>query len=258
MKRIHIVGSSPRTGTTLLFEMMNACFDIDNACKHEKSICSKIPKSGNIYLTKHPGEISAVRIPLLLDNNLFVLCILRDPRDTVVSFHGSFPDIYWCSLRYWKLFVKIFDKISNNSHFVAIKYEDLVNDPNATQEKIMKHLPFLTKIHDFSEYHLHADPSAKAIRALKTLRPIDSKSIGNWKNHLPRIRQQIAVHGTISDDLIRFGYETDRAWEKCLEHVKIEHFETKNKEHFSLKYLYIRKLSEYRASLNILIRKLVS
>ena len=35
MKRIHIVGSGPRTGTTLMVKLMSTCFKIDHAVDHE-------------------------------------------------------------------------------------------------------------------------------------------------------------------------------------------------------------------------------
>ena len=41
MRRIHIVGSSPRTGTTLLTELLTCCFQPEGFCEHELSIFSE-------------------------------------------------------------------------------------------------------------------------------------------------------------------------------------------------------------------------
>ena len=38
MRRIHIVGCGPRTGTTLMAELMGTCFDINASCQHEESV----------------------------------------------------------------------------------------------------------------------------------------------------------------------------------------------------------------------------
>ncbi|MDD5367064.1 MAG: sulfotransferase [Gallionellaceae bacterium] len=256
MKRIHIVGSGPRTGTTLLAEAMAACFRIDHVCEHESSICTRLPPAGNCLLTKDPGEAGAVRLPLLLNKDLYVVCIIRDPRDTVVSFHGSDSQSYWAGLRFWKRFGADFDRLTAHRRFIHIRYEDLVTDPDKVQDEIMKRIPFLEKIHNFSAYHRVARPSRKSLEALKELRPIEAKGIGNWKDHLPRIKQQIALHGPISADLVKFGYEPDAAWESCLADVEAGDFVSSRPEFFSPRGLHKLRSRERREVMNILIRAL--
>jgi hypothetical protein len=257
MKRIHIVGSGPRTGTTLLAEAMATCFHIDHACKHEASICTKEPRTGNCLLTKQPVELNAVRLPLLLNNDLYVICIIRDPRDSIVSFHGSKPGVYWTSLRFWKQFCKKYNTLSKNQRFILLKYEDLVRYPDKIQNYLQIQIPFLQKKYAFSEYHRVAKPSDSSFKALKGLRPIEPVGIGNWKNHLSRVKQQIMIHGPISDELIRFGYETDDEWEKTLLGVKEGSFPTKIGEHFTLNLLFKRKRKGIQECFNILLRTLV-
>jgi hypothetical protein len=46
-----------------------------------------------------------------------------------------------------------------------------------------------------------------------------STRIGNWRNHLPRVAGQIALHGSITEDLIEFGYEIDDSWLSILKDV---------------------------------------
>ncbi|MCK5644246.1 MAG: sulfotransferase, partial [Gammaproteobacteria bacterium] len=136
MKRIHIVGSGPRTGTTLLVEVMATCFHIDHSCEHESPICTDQPKEGNCFLTKKPGDFASVGLPLLLNPQLYVVCMIRDPRDSIVSFHGSRPGVYWTGLKKWKLFVKKYDKLAKHPRFVPVKYEDLVSDPDGIQKQL--------------------------------------------------------------------------------------------------------------------------
>ncbi len=57
MQRIHIVGCGPRTGTTLIAEMMAACFEIDLYPKHESSIYTRPTRPAKIFLTKRPRDI---------------------------------------------------------------------------------------------------------------------------------------------------------------------------------------------------------
>ena len=84
----------------------------------------------------------------------------------------------------------------------------------------MKRLPFLVKRDSFSNYHAIAAPSKNSLDALKGVRPVSSTSIGNWRQHLPRVAGQIQQHGSITKDLIEYGYEQDESWDKILTEVK--------------------------------------
>ncbi|UBM62463.1 sulfotransferase [Candidatus Sulfidibacterium hydrothermale] len=256
MKRIHIIGSGPRTGTTLLAEAMVACYEIDNYVEHEARIFKDEPLTGNIFLTKYPADYYAVNLPLMLNPDLYVICIIRDPRDAIISKHGSRQDIYWAGLRYWKLFVKYYDKLRKHKRFILIKYEDLVSKPDEIQELIEKQIPFLKRKAKFSEYHLVAKPNKKALSALKGVRPILPNGIGVWKADLSRVVGQVILHGNISDDLIKFGYEPDKSWENILENINPNFGESFWPEYFTTFDLLKRKSGEYRELINIFLRKL--
>jgi len=258
MKRIHIIGSGPRTGTTLLAEVMHTCFNIDNHCEHEASIFTNEPKSGNIFLTKQPGEILAVKWPLRLNPNLYIICIIRDPRDTVVSSHGRQPDVYWTGLRYWKQFVKLHPRLSMHPRFISFHYEDFVSYPDKIQAKIMDAIPSLEKTHKFSEYHLYARPSSKSLNALKSIRPISPSGVGVWIRHLARIKEQITIHGSISDELIQHGYENDYNWEKCLVDVDFTRFKQNRPQFIRLRDRLEHQSHQLLEVLNILLRTLKS
>ena len=51
VKRLHIVGC-PRSGTTLLMELVATCFDSGGYCEHELSIFEPVEGGGDIYFTK--------------------------------------------------------------------------------------------------------------------------------------------------------------------------------------------------------------
>lgn len=258
MKRIHIVGSGPRTGTTLLAEVMAACFKIDHTCEHESPICTEQPKIGNCLLTKQPGDFASVTLPLLINPKLFVICIMRDPRDSIASFHGSNANMYWTGLRYWKLFVKKYTILRKLPRFILIKYEDFVRDPNKAQRYIMKKIPFLDKKYLFSDYHLVANPSKLSLNALRNLRPIEPVGIGSWKNNLPRLKQQIFIHGSISKELIYFGYELDDSWEKILSEIEEVDYQTARPEYIGIKDIIKHKKRELKEVANIVMRNMRS
>jgi len=256
MKRIHIVGSGPRTGTTLLAEVMATCFDIDHSFEHESSICTFEPRSGNCMLTKQPGEIGAIKWPLTLNPDLYVICIIRDPRDTVVSSHGKMPGRYWTGLRYWKLFVIKYEQLKKHPRFIMVRYEEFVDDPDAVQDVLERNIPFLERRFKFSEYHLHCQPSEKSLQAIRTLRPIESKGVGAWKKHLARVKQQIQIHGDISDELIHFGYESNKNWKSVLNDIPDVSYETVRPEYLGLKNNWLHFKNQFCESANIIARRM--
>ncbi len=245
MQRIHIVGCGPRTGTTLMAEMMSACFDIDLYPKHESSIYTRPARKAKIFLTKRPRDILVVGPMLRLMSNLHVVYMLRDPRDMVVSKHRKDPDRYWASLRYWKTYTIYGRKLENHPRFITVRYEDLVVQADSVQEYLAQRIPFLTKRASFSRYHEIAKPDDDSLAALKGMRPVSSTSIGNWRNHLSRIAGQIQNHGDISQDLIEYGYEQDDSWLKELKGVTPDFSESHWAEYFTKEELKQRMKWKY-------------
>lgn len=219
MKRLHIVGAGPRTGTTLMAEAMIACFEIDVYTDHEDRIYAQPPHDGKIFLTKAPEDILVVSPLLRVLSNLYVIYMLRDPRDTITSKHRKNPDRYWASLWFWHTYTTFGRKLQEHPRFITIRYEDLVGDPDGTQRILMERMPFLIKKVTFSRFHEVTDPSAASEKALGGVRSISPASIGNWRNHLPRVAGQLRLHKPITQDLIEFGYENDDLWLRELDKV---------------------------------------
>ncbi len=237
MERIHIVGCGPRSGTTLLAELMRVSFNIDLYASHEASISTIPPDTGDIFLTKKPRDILTVEPALKMNKNLTVLYMVRDPRDMVVSKHGIAPDQYWSSLKFWKTYSTYGKRLENHPRFITIRYESLVKNPDEVQNMILEKIPYLKKTQLFSEFSRESKVSSGSQKALGSVRKISSSSIGAWKNHLPRIKNQLKKHGSISQDLIDYGYEPDRAWEQILENVEDIDFQSYKEEYFSKKML---------------------
>lgn len=218
MERLHIVGLGPRTGTTLLAECMAVCFEIDAFEQHEASLCQH-RKNVDVYLTKNPVDLHIVGPRLRLDPHLHVIAMLRDPRDVIVSKHRLDPDRYWAPLRFWKRHLQIIRRLMHCKRFVLVRYEAFVEEPNSVQEMLMTKLPFLRRKACFSDFHNHAMPSGKSLKAMGPLRPFSTSSVGNWRNHLPRVAGQMSIHGSIASELIELGYEKDESWLEALDGV---------------------------------------
>lgn len=213
MQRIHIVGLNPRTGTTLLAECMRTSFDIELAEQHEASI-SRLRRCKGVYLTKYPRDLYLIGTRLALDSRFHVLCMVRDPRDTVVSKHGKGTDDYFnaTSLITFRHRWRLAQQYASNPRFMLIRYEDLIADPNAVQDRIAERLPFLKKRYPFSTFHQAGPVSCASERALNGVRPIDSSNRGKWINHLDRLREKLEEAGPIDRELFELGYESDPRW----------------------------------------------
>ena len=105
MRHIHIVGTGPRTGTTLITEAMVPCFNIDSHAEHEQRVFKKPLRPGSVYLTKTVKDILIAKPFLRVKPELYVIGMIRDPRDAVVSKHRKTPDRYWGGLRYWHTYL---------------------------------------------------------------------------------------------------------------------------------------------------------
>lgn len=236
MNRVHIVGLSPRTGTTLMMELMAHCFNFEAYANHEMSIFRVPDKPVSTFCSKSPKDIVNIK-HVLNDPNLWFICMIRDPRDVVVSKHASDPEKYWVNLDFFQERFQALNSLLASDRFIPIKYEELVENPNSIQQQLIEAIPFLQKTADFSDFHKIATPTEKAVTALNGVRKISTTRVGNWKSHLPRIKAQLDIFGSISRMLIELGYETDDQWEKQLEATKPDNGES----HFPVDGFTLRK-----------------
>lgn len=235
MNQIHIVGVSPRSGTTLLAEAMKTCFAIDYCTPHEDRLFTRPPFKTDLFLTKRPRDIMIAGPSLKVDPNFYVICLIRDPRDIIVSKHQKAPDKYWTGLKFWNVYNKKLKELEKYPQFISFKYEEFVSEPDTIQELLMKKIPFLQKKMQFSEYHLAASVSESSKEAMKSVRPIKPTSVGKWREHKARVAGQIQLHGSISEDLIHFEYEDDEKWMAELDGVDPDLSESYHSELVTLK-----------------------
>ncbi|GAH08264.1 unnamed protein product, partial [marine sediment metagenome] len=200
MLRVHIIGGS-RSGTTLMMQLMGACFDFEAYATRETSIfCLKTEKSIKglrSFCSKHPVDIKNLKLLLKLNKNLHFIYMLRDPRDAVCSCLRRGDEITWVSLRMWFYKYKKMCNYIECDRFHVIKYEDLVTDPQKVQQHIQSKITALNKTADFIDFYKHVVPSVTINENLNGLRKIDSNSIGNWRNHMPVLLARMTEFGNI-------------------------------------------------------------
>ena len=219
-RHIHIVACSPRSGTTLLHEVMVTCFRTDKHYDHEIRFNLVSAEDGQILITKRPKD--TMYMPAVLDDDpeLYVVYVLRDPRDVICSRHGKDKSMYYSNIRLYRDLHAYAQEMYGHDRFLEVRYEDFVRDPDSTQRLIEDKFPWLEKKHDFSEYHEHAQVSAKSVTAMHSVRPIAPTSVGVWTQHPGRIKGQQQIHGSLTPLLIELGYESTADWEKVLTGVE--------------------------------------
>ncbi|MEH6629157.1 MAG: sulfotransferase domain-containing protein [Motiliproteus sp.] len=213
MKRVHIIGP-PRSGTTLMLELMTTCFQFSCFSKKEVSLLEPLqglPSQGSLC-TKNPQDHRLVSSILPADENQWFISMVRDPRDIVVSRHGLKPDAYWANLNQWRCWLENTRGFHTHPRLVEVRYEELVARPDKVQETLAAQLDFLPATKRFSNYDQFASPSQQSLAAMRSIRKITGDSIGNWKKHLPRLAGQIEIHGSIAEELIGLGYEDNDLW----------------------------------------------
>ena len=218
MKRLHIVGC-PRSGTTLLLELLSTCFANSGFCAHEMSILQPLRASGDLYISKQPNDIKQLQHIFHRDPQLYVIYMCRDPRAVITSTHREHPGQYFCNYRVWRECDRAAQRYCGHPRFLQLRYEDLVSDPDAIQREISGHFGFLRQQHPFSDYHLLAQPSQASRQAMNGLRAVSRDSLDKWREHLPRVAEQYRRHPTLAGDLQRLGYEPDERWLEQLEGV---------------------------------------
>jgi hypothetical protein len=224
--RLHIVGSSPRSGTTLLFELISACFDIQKVGDHEVSLFSAPRTITGPYASKKPTDLIHAARVLRWDPQLHVIYMQRDPRDVIVSEHGSRPGEYWCDFDVWRRNQALRHKIGNHPRVYECRYEALVREPDAEQERIAESFSFLNPLHSFSEFERVCHTTDSANLALKGVRSVCDSSVGTWRRDLPRIAAQLQSHPDMATALVDAGYEADLSWTGELQNVAPDHRES--------------------------------
>jgi hypothetical protein len=180
-----------------------------------------------------------------VDPDLYVICMIRDPRDIICSKHKKDPGRYWAGLKFWNLYSKMVGNLVQYAHFIPIRYENFVSSPDEVQKHIAKKIPFLKQRAPFSEYHKTASVSEASQEALRSMRPIKPASVGKWRKHKDRIAGQVKLHSSITGDLIKFGYEKDDQWLHELDNVEPDMRNSHFSENMTFKEERLKKLGRY-------------
>ncbi len=216
--RVHVVGCY-RSGTTLMMELLWYAYPFTGRSEHEAPLFRPVPAGQTLYLTKKPPDTIRIERAFLADEKLHVVAMVRDPRSVATSRHASFPDVYFAGFGRWLEYQAVIERLSEHPRWLAVRYEDLLRDPEAVQARIEAAFPFLHRQRSFAAFPEGTDVPGRAGISLGGARGLDPSRTEAWRQHLPRIRAQMDDHPEVADRLVSLGYEADHSWMACLEGV---------------------------------------
>lgn len=214
MRRLHVVGC-PRSGTTLVAELVATCFGDVGHDEHELSIFRRAPRTSPVYVSKKPMDVKRIGPLLRADPNLFVIGVHRDPRAVITSEIAD-EGFYRISYDRWERCLLAARALHGHPRYLEVEYERLVRDPDAVQADIQARFPFLVRRHAFSEFAHHAQPTTAAEIAMGGVRALDANRNARWRRHLPRVKAELLRHPRMIDVLVELGYERDASWTRVL------------------------------------------
>ncbi len=199
--------------------MMELCwyaYPFSGRSEHEATLFRPVPAGETLYLTKKPPDTIRIERAFLADETVHVVAMIRDPRAVATSRHADFPDVYFSGFRRWLEYLAVIERLSSHPRWLTVRYEDLIADPEAVQQAIESAFPFLERRRDFATYPEGADVPVRAGISLGGARRLDATRSEGWRDHLPRIRDQLDAYPVVADKLVMLGYEPDQAWQACL------------------------------------------
>ena len=209
IKRVHIVGCS-RSGTTMLHYMMSAfqntvLFDKETSpwsnpgfLEILKLFSSNILRPNRKFLvTKRsagwyePSNFNRF-VEYVRRHELFVIYIIRDPRDVLTSTHQLDSKEYYVSLEFWKRSIeageRILETLQDYNNKLVVRYEDIVRSPSTFENQLNKKFGLQKRINVESIDKLKDNieksdlSQSQMIPYMHKLRNLDVNSIGRWQN----------------------------------------------------------------------------
>ena len=241
-KQIVICGY-PRSGTSLLYNMLATSLPKYKRDQFEVFATERIHRYDN-RITKSPMDIfniSDLHKSNKYGKRIYVIIVIRDLRDVIVSIHPNLPDQYFIGhdFSWWpqnKDFTKwkhdapgiigITNKIENilsskKYNVKLVRYEDLVSVTDNIQNELQEFLS--EKLQgSFLEYHKSKNLPYKYEGKYKAQdssyvmedKPVVTARHGKWKEqkYKRRITEQFEQCPELFNILIQYKYENNNDW----------------------------------------------
>ena len=147
------------------------------------NICFDIPiDQSTIWVEKTPRNIYYFQqLYSMLEGRVFLIEIVRNGLDVILSRHSSKLESYWVDQDRWIHEVELGRSYQGLFPFLTIRYEDLVTDP----QSVIDSLRNFTGFEFFSKYDSNWAKNAKFSRDFSyggDLTPLHTSSVSKWKS----------------------------------------------------------------------------
>lgn len=243
IRRAHIIGCA-RSGTTMLHYAMAtfqnvSLHQVESDLRYTPSILQSLKlcrhPRGSWLITKRefgwfePDAVEEL-ISCIVEENIAVILLVRDPRDVLVSRHaGNDDDEFYVNPKRWQKSVAAGDKIlhavQDSVPTLTLRYEDIVLNSDECEARLVQELGFtknpklgrLSQLADnMNMTGMQANPWMK--RALHSLRNFDQRSVGAWKLDPKKaaylqsmLNDQPDVRRSMEEFMNKHGYEYDES-----------------------------------------------
>ena len=239
-----VVCGYPRSGTSLLYNMLSASLE-GYLFGHFEVPCLQYVRDRGPFVSKRPLDVFALEKLVahnVFDKRLYAVVVIRDLRGVLTSIHPRVPQDYFIgydasyevgpdyphgSKRLHPGIAAYYEQIERLSALegltrVVVRYEDLVADPDAIQNRLAEALGvhFTRRFSTFHERpELHAYRYAGAERPVDASRvrendAIDASRRDRWRSpeHRSHIAAEFGAHPQLFEMLRAYGYEPHDRW----------------------------------------------
>ncbi|MBS0016782.1 MAG: methyltransferase domain-containing protein [Arthrospira sp. SH-MAG29] len=214
IRRVYIRGC-PRSGNTLMLLLCGPGFKNSHVLAAQGIPIPSTSNPNQITFGTFPSPegftYKQVQADHFLDfEDAAIIFMIRDPRDVLVSEHGAKPGEPWIKdPKRWIDNALILKKVKEHERVLLIKYEDLVTEPDAIQEKMAVQFGFEIN-RPFSDCWQHFQPiSPDYLKSIKEIKPLEIDKIGVWNKDPKKkdyVTQKLAQRPEIYDLMKEFGY----------------------------------------------------
>lgn len=194
-----LVKSRLKSGSPVSNAVLEAIFDFHAANERDLVVGEKTPDHVN-----HIGDIKTC-FP-----NARVIQVVRDPRAVAASFlkvkvgPGSIAEV----VAEWARSIEILGRWENKDGYLAIRYEDLVSNPEVILREVCVFLgvvwtPSILNFHDRDDAGFSPEQSHHA----NTRKPLFNDSVNSWQRELSKSNVNL-IEWALREAMERHGYNT--------------------------------------------------
>ena len=216
--RVFVFGCS-RSGTTLLLNLLRAfrhTFVLDREHRLEEFERHRDDER-HVVIKRSPLCAVDLEVQLPRWPDVWLLHIMRDPRDVVTSHYGGARRFHTEFSRWERDVEAGLHAEATHTRSLRVMFQDLVLRPRKVEQEIGS-LTSMSIGMSFADVAPRLDDGQigpKERLALNGVRELDVGSVARWRRspeNVDRVRQQVIRFPALPEALIRHGFEADDSW----------------------------------------------